>query len=91
MQSFKLNCGILFNYKQKECIPMISDSILTCPHCDAVEKTEMPENTCQYSYTCQSCNTVIKTRKGECCVYCSYGDYPCPTAQLIGSACCSPD
>lgn len=70
---------------------MILDSVLTCPNCNHKVKEEMPENTCQYSYRCSSCETVVKTKEGECCVYCSYGDYPCPQAQLVGSACCSPD
>jgi len=70
---------------------MISDSLLTCPNCGNKQPEEMPENTCQYSYRCSSCDEVIKTPKGECCVYCVYGDYPCLQAQLVGSACCSPD
>ena len=70
---------------------MILESILTCPNCCFEFKQEMPENTCQYSYRCPSCESVIKTPKGECCVYCSYGDYPCPQAQFVGSSCCSPD
>jgi len=70
---------------------MITESILTCPLCGAKSKQQMPENTCQFSYRCEQCKEVIKTPKGGCCVYCSYGDYPCPQAQFIGSSCCSPD
>jgi len=70
---------------------MILESILTCPKCNFKVKVEMPENTCQFSYRCPSCESVIKTQKGGCCVYCSYGDYPCPQAQVIGSSCCGRD
>ncbi len=70
---------------------MIIDSILTCPNCNHKFQEQMPENTYQSSFRCAECKEVIKTKKGECCVYCSYGDYPCPQAQIIGSSCCSPD
>ena len=70
---------------------MIIDSVLTCPECGKTQQEDMPENTCQFSYRCNACKEVIKTNKGECCVYCCYGSNPCPQAQLIGSACCSPD
>ena len=70
---------------------MITSSILTCPKCQHQYEEEMPEKTNQYSYRCPACEAVIKTKEGECCVYCSYGDYPCQQAQFIGSACCSPD
>jgi len=70
---------------------MITKSILTCPKCGFQKKEEMPTNTCQYRYRCPACGEDIKTIKGECCIYCCYGDYPCPSAQFIGSSCCSPD
>jgi len=70
---------------------MIIESILTCPNCGNKVKDEMLENTCQFSYQCKSCDTRIKTIKGECCIFCCFGDYPCPQAQISGAACCSPD
>lgn len=70
---------------------MINDSILTCPKCGFKHKEKMQENTCQFSYRCPACEELVKVKQGECCVYCSHGDYPCPRAQVIGSSCCSPD
>ncbi|HID81058.1 MAG TPA: hypothetical protein EYH06_11395 [Chromatiales bacterium] len=70
---------------------MILNSIITCPECGFKKEEEMPENTCQFSYRCTNCKTVIKTKKGDCCVYCSYGDVPCPPVQIAGAACCGRD
>jgi len=61
-------------------------STLTCPECGHVEKEEMPTDACQYFYDCKACNAVLRPLKGDCCVYCSYGDTPCPPIQL-GNCC----
>jgi len=70
---------------------MITTSTITCPNCGFKKEDNMPENTCVYFYRCPECNTQSKAKDGDCCVYCSYADYPCPNAQLIGSACCARD
>jgi len=70
---------------------MILDAVLTCPECGYKLKETMIENTCQFSYRCPSCQKTIKTRDGECCIFCSYANYPCPQAQIIGSSCCGID
>lgn len=70
---------------------MVLDSILTCPECGHKTKEEMLENSCQYSYRCSSCNKLIVAKEGECCIFCSYGDYPCPKAQITASSCCGND
>ena len=64
-------------------------SIITCPHCGHEEEETMPTDACQYFYECKSCHEVIKPKKGDCCVYCSYGTVPCPPIQLdSGGGCC---
>jgi hypothetical protein len=35
----------------------------------------MPEDSCQFFYECEKCKTVLKPKQGDCCVYCSYGQY----------------
>lgn len=62
-------------------------STLTCPECSYTEKEKMPTEACQYFYDCKSCSTVLKPLKGDCCVFCSYGDVPCPPIQE-GNHCC---
>ena len=62
-------------------------SELTCPACGHKEVEAMPEDACQYFYECKHCNTLLKPKPGDCCVFCSYGDTPCPPIQLDQSCC----
>lgn len=48
----------------------------------------MPTEACQFFYECKGCGEVLKPLKGDCCVYCSYGDIKCPPVQE-GNACCT--
>jgi hypothetical protein len=64
-------------------------STLTCPECGHQAKELMPTDACQYYYACGNCDTLLKPRAGDCCVYCSYGDFACPPIQL-DQACCNP-
>lgn len=59
-------------------------STVTCPSCGRKSRDQMPTNASVYFYGCPKCNTVIKPIKGDCCVYCSYGDRPCPDKQRKG-------
>ena len=64
-------------------------STLTCPHCGHQVTETMPTDACQYFYDCLGCGVVLKPKPGDCCVYCSYGDVPCPPIQAEGGkACC---
>jgi len=70
---------------------MLFKSELKCPECSFLYEEVMLENTCQTYYRCPDCQQQIKAKSDECCVFCSYGDVPCPQAQLVGSACCGRD
>ena len=61
-------------------------SRLTCPACGHAEVLEMPEDACVYFHECPACGTLLKPKTGDCCVFCSYGDVPCPPKQA--GACC---
>lgn len=63
-------------------------STLTCPQCGHQATEIMPTDACQYFYDCQGCSTVLKPKPGDCCVYCSYGDVPCPPIQEGGGKSC---
>ena len=63
-------------------------STLTCPECGAIKREEMPTDACQYFYDCTGCGAVLKPQKGDCCVFCSYGDPLCPPMQENGKGCC---
>jgi hypothetical protein len=56
-------------------------STLTCPECGKLSKETMPTDACQYFYDCRHCGAVLKPLAGHCCVFCSYGDVPCPPIQ----------
>ena len=56
-------------------------SILTCPKCGHVESADMPVDRPLHFYVCESCSLVITPKPGGCCVFCSYGNTPCPSAQ----------
>jgi DNA-directed RNA polymerase subunit RPC12/RpoP len=56
-------------------------STITCPDCGHRSREIMPTDACQYSYVCKRCGLQIRPKKGDCCVYCSYGDVPCPPIQ----------
>ena len=48
----------------------------------------MPTDACQYVYVCKQCGLQMKPKKGDCCVFCSYGDVPCPPIQEERAGCC---
>ena len=60
---------------------MIMCSVITCPECELSKEEEMPTDACQYFYDCTNCGVLLKPKKGDCCVFCSYGTIPCPPIQ----------
>lgn len=62
-------------------------SVITCPVCNFSKAETMPTNACQFFYECENCKKVLKPKKGDCCVYCSYGTVACPPIQE-GKNCC---
>lgn len=67
---------------------VVTTSVITCPRCGHRATEEMPTNACRYLYECAVCRALLKPRKGDCCVFCSYGSVPCPPVQEA-RACCS--
>jgi hypothetical protein len=41
----------------------------------------MPTDACQFFYECTGCGTLLRPNAGDCCVFCSFGDVPCPPIQ----------
>ena len=56
-------------------------STITCPQCDKKTIGQMPTDYCQYFWECPYCKNKLKPKKGDCCVYCSYGSVKCPPIQ----------
>ena len=63
-------------------------STITCPRCGHSKRELMPTDACQFFYECDGCGELLKPKKGDCCVYCSFGDTKCPPIQE-GSSCCT--
>lgn len=57
------------------------ESTITCPNCGHSQTENMQTDRCQFFWKCPSCSELLKPKKGDCCVYCSYGDTPCPPIQ----------
>ena len=57
------------------------ESEITCPKCGFKSVEKMPEDACQWYYECKHCKALLTPLKGDCCVFCSYGTYPCPPIQ----------
>ncbi len=56
---------------------------LTCPNptCRHQQRVLMPTTFCQLFYTCEACSMTHARKRGDCCVFCSYADKPCPSIQ----------
>ena len=65
----------------------VTQSILTCPQCGDAAKEEMPTDSCVVFYECKRCGHVMRPKKGDCCVFCSFGSVKCPPVQLEGRCC----
>jgi hypothetical protein len=63
-------------------------STLRCPACAGVTEAQMPDDACVFFFECPHCGTMLRPRAGDCCVFCSYGDVPCPPKQR--GDCCPP-
>lgn len=57
------------------------EATITCPRCKHTERVTMPVNACQRFHRCEACAYLMKPRRGDCCVFCSYADTPCPPRQ----------
>ena len=66
---------------------VILESTIECPQCGHKQKEQMPENACQFYYECKGCKALLRPLKGDCCVFCSFADVPCPPIQQEKSCC----
>jgi hypothetical protein len=59
----------------------IAKAKITCPVCEHVEIETIPNDRCLFFYQCEGCGMILKPRPGDCCVFCSFADRPCLSAQ----------
>lgn len=62
-------------------------STLTCPQCGTATTETMPTDACQFYYECPGCGELLRPLPGDCCVFCSFGNVPCPPIQQ-NQRCC---
>jgi hypothetical protein len=75
------------NMHERATVEPVLQSTLTCPHCGRRDMETMPENACVFFHECPGCGAMLRPKAGDCCVFCSYGDVPCPPVQR-GKNCC---
>jgi len=63
---------------------------ITCPKCRHAARETMPTDACLFFYECKGCGELLRPKPGDCCVFCSYADRPCPPVQESRSSCCAP-
>ena len=63
------------------------ESTIACPECGHRRTETMPTDACWYFYDCHGCGAVLRPRRGDCCVFCSFGDVPCPPVQQDHPCC----
>ncbi|WP_442754578.1 GDCCVxC domain-containing (seleno)protein [Methylocystis sp. JAN1] len=68
---------------------MLFVSTLTCPRCGHRSTETMPTDACLFYFQCKGCGAVLRPKPSDCCVFCSYGDVPCPPTQEAGRENCS--
>ena len=61
------------------------NATLTCLHCGHDAHEVMPTDRCIVEYDCPACSQTVKPKAGDCCVFCSYADRPCPPIQYAKS------
>lgn len=66
------------------------NATLFCPSCGHHAKAIMPTDRCVIAYDCPACTQTLKPKAGDCCVFCSYADRPCPFIQDAKSSRHSP-
>lgn len=74
--------------KPEETVPTLQlHSTITCPKCGAETRDRMPIDACQFFWECPACGALLKPNPGDCCVFCSWGDVPCPPVQAGRNGC----
>ena len=66
---------------------IILESVISCPECGHRETETMPTDACHWYYDCKACGALLKPKKGDCCVFCSYGTVACPPVQQGDRSC----
>ena len=53
-------------------------STITCPFCGFEKEEIMPTDRCVFFYKCTKCQKIMWPKKGDDCVFCTFGTKDCP-------------
>jgi DNA-directed RNA polymerase subunit RPC12/RpoP len=67
---------------------MLNTATIVCPHCQHPSEETMRVRVVERTIRCSECSETIETPADKHCVWCAYGDIPCPVVQNAGS--CNP-
>ena len=67
---------------REEVSAVVTSATITCPECGTQSRAAMPTDACQFFWTCPACSARLRPLPGDCCVFCSDADQPCPPRQL---------
>ncbi len=65
----------------EEDMSLVLETTITCPACGHAQAETMPNDACQFFYDCKGCGALLRPKRGDCCVFCSYGTVSCPPMQ----------
>ena len=83
---FLFSCGSTSETeKEGSAIAMHETCDITCPSCGYTHIEKMPTDQCVISYECENCKFNMTPHGDNCCVFCSYGNHECPSAQEKGN------
>jgi hypothetical protein len=72
--------------KTKRVIPVwngiVGDCVVTCPGCNKKVGEKMSSESVKRVFHCPSCLAWLSPKKGDHCIYDSYGSVKCPAMQL---------
>ncbi|WP_343224444.1 GDCCVxC domain-containing (seleno)protein [Methylocystis rosea] len=77
-------------FSEGECSSFRPSSV----RCGLRSAEAMPPDACQIIGECKGCGALLRPKAGDCCVFCSYGNVPCPPIQEAkergrAGGCCS--
>ena len=61
---------------------LLKETLMTCPVCDSQVREKMSSEALRRIYHCPKCLAWLSTKKGDHCVYDSYGSIRCPRMQI---------
>jgi hypothetical protein len=61
---------------------IVGDCVVTCPVCQTRVREHMVSETPKLIYHCPKCLTWLRPKKGDHCIYDSYGSVNCPPIQV---------